>query len=113
MDPDAMDAMFQTNVYGPARVSQAFLPLLERSVKKTIVNVSSPLGSFGNGGVDFTASYSISKAALNMLVSLFVPQSTRRCMLNARTWMWADIQAGEGEAGIDDSISRSWVAEDG
>ena len=65
---DALVKTFVTNVAGPAYVSHAFLPLLEKGGKKTIVNVSSTAGSIGS---DFSAdqtSYGVSKAALNMLV---------------------------------------------
>ncbi|KAI0762941.1 NAD-P-binding protein [Fomes fomentarius] len=60
---------FETNVVGPALVSQAFLPLVQKSQKKTVLHVSSALGviTLDIGGPLFT-SYSISKAALNMLV---------------------------------------------
>ena len=60
---------FKTNLVGPAFVAQSLIPLVEKSSKKTIVNVSSTVGSIG---IDMfgkiAASYSVSKAALNMLV---------------------------------------------
>lgn len=59
---------FIANVAGPAQVSQAFLPMIEKSNKKTIVNISSGLGSFGRGFGPINANYSVTKAALNMLV---------------------------------------------
>ncbi|KAI0703331.1 NAD-P-binding protein [Earliella scabrosa] len=64
---DLLVKTFVTNVTGPAYVSHAFLPLLEKGGKKTIVNISSTLGSIG---FEFSAdetSYAISKTALNML----------------------------------------------
>jgi len=41
----AMQRIYDTNVFGPVRVSRAFIPLLQRSDSPTIVNVSSGLGS--------------------------------------------------------------------
>ena len=76
---DLLVKTFVTNVTGPAYVSHAFLPLLEKGGKKTIVNISSTLGSIG---FEFSAdetSYAISKTALNMLVR---PQEL--CSLSAR-----------------------------
>ncbi|TDL20424.1 NAD-P-binding protein, partial [Rickenella mellea] len=58
---------FQSNVIGTALVSQAFLPLLEQGNRKVIMNMSSGLGSLGSGFGPIDTSYSISKAALNML----------------------------------------------
>ena len=74
-DLDAAAAVFATNVLGPWRAIQAFLPLLRRSEHPRIVNVSSGAGSHGDerfglarrGGA--AASYGISKAALNALTS--------------------------------------------
>lgn len=72
--------MFDTNVVGTARVTDAFLPLLKKSTKtKRIVFVSSFLGSLAlkmdPGNVYRRAvlrAYRISKAALNMLALDYV-----------------------------------------
>jgi len=42
---DEIRRVFETNVFGVARVTQAFLPLLSRSTEPRIVNVTSGLGS--------------------------------------------------------------------
>jgi NAD(P)-dependent dehydrogenase (short-subunit alcohol dehydrogenase family) len=42
---DDVEQVYDTNVFGPVRVTQAFLPLLLRSAAPVIVNVSSGLGS--------------------------------------------------------------------
>ena len=56
-------------VGGPILVTRTFMPLLEQGNRKVIANISSSLGSIGiDYGVNHS-SYSISKAALNMLVS--------------------------------------------
>jgi NAD(P)-dependent dehydrogenase (short-subunit alcohol dehydrogenase family) len=44
---DDVAHVLQTNVLGIVRVTQAFLPLLERSPNPVVVNVSSGMGSFG------------------------------------------------------------------
>jgi NAD(P)-dependent dehydrogenase (short-subunit alcohol dehydrogenase family) len=40
-----VEHVYDTNVFGPVRVTQAFIPLLQRSSARVIVNVSSGLGS--------------------------------------------------------------------
>ena len=40
-----VEHVYATNVFGPVRVTQAFIPLLQRSAAPVIVNVSSGLGS--------------------------------------------------------------------
>ncbi len=46
-DLGAMRALFDTNLYGTIAVTQAFVPLLERSPAARIVNVSTTLASLG------------------------------------------------------------------
>ncbi|MFG1624198.1 SDR family NAD(P)-dependent oxidoreductase [Kribbella sp. NPDC049227] len=66
--------VFDTNVYGPIRVTQAFLPLLQAAENPRVVMVSSAGGSFAVV-TDPTQpvsrmhelAYSTSKAALNMI----------------------------------------------
>ncbi|MEU4481180.1 SDR family NAD(P)-dependent oxidoreductase [Micromonospora sp. NPDC023966] len=71
---EQMRTLFETNVFGPVRVTHAFLPLLRRSAAPVVVNVSSGLASitrladpadpaYGYPGVAYPAS----KAAVNML----------------------------------------------
>ncbi|MGC3994648.1 MAG: SDR family NAD(P)-dependent oxidoreductase [Propionicimonas sp.] len=71
--PDVL-AVFDTNVVGIVRVTQAALPLLERSANPVVVNVSSALGSFwathepSRPASRFPAIvYGSSKAAVSML----------------------------------------------
>ncbi|KAH9852411.1 NAD-P-binding protein [Lenzites betulinus] len=72
IDPEATLSSFRTNALGPALVSQACLPLLKKSRSKKILHISSTSGSIGSLELTPTAylsipSYSMSKAALNML----------------------------------------------
>ncbi|TBU27948.1 NAD(P)-binding protein [Dichomitus squalens] len=67
MDIDDLTKTLQTNLVGPAYTSQAFISLVEKSKKKTIVNISSTLGSIGRDFGPQYASYAVTKASLNML----------------------------------------------
>jgi NAD(P)-dependent dehydrogenase (short-subunit alcohol dehydrogenase family) len=73
---EEVERVFATNVFGVVRVTQAFLPLLQRSTNPVIVNVSSGLGSLAvsNDPDRFESqlillAYPASKAALNMLTT--------------------------------------------
>jgi NAD(P)-dependent dehydrogenase (short-subunit alcohol dehydrogenase family) len=74
-DLDAVRAVFDTNVFGVMRVTNAMLPLLRRSAAGRIVNVSSGVGSMGYmtnpdhymSRLPAVAAYPASKAALNAL----------------------------------------------
>jgi len=75
---EAMRVVFNTNVVGAVSVTEAFLPLLQRSSAPRLVFVGSTTGSIamasdpngplhGGGAVD----YRTSKAALNMVIVLY------------------------------------------
>ncbi|MFE3882308.1 SDR family NAD(P)-dependent oxidoreductase [Streptomyces lydicus] len=71
---DMMREAFETNVFGPVRVTHAFLPLLQRSASPVVVNVSSGLASLTQvSDPDHPAAaypgvaYPASKAAVNMI----------------------------------------------
>ena len=66
--------IYETNTFGPVRVTHTFLPLLEKSERPVIVYVSSGLGSAARSldpaTVEYhvpTLGYSSAKAALNMI----------------------------------------------
>ena len=79
-DLNASHTVFETNLFGTWRVTQALLPLLRKSKHGRIVNVSSGAGSHGdtsfglptNSGA--VASYGISKAAINALTTKFASE---------------------------------------
>lgn len=71
-DLDDLDLAWRTNVLGPWRLVQAFVPLLRRSSTPRIVNVTSGSGShgdprFGLGAGPAMAPYAVTKAAANAL----------------------------------------------
>ena len=72
---------FETNYFGVIAVTQAMLPLLRKAPHKTIVNVSSGLGSmalFQNSESGFSGvtpyAYNSSKTALNMFTVLLAKE---------------------------------------
>ena len=75
---DDLREVYETNVFGVVRVSQAFLPLLAESEAPIIVNVSSGMGSLGRTTdperIESTLvalPYPSSKSALNILTSQY------------------------------------------
>jgi len=72
---------YETNVFAPVLVTQAFLPLLKKSQAGRVVNVSSTLGSLGDqsdASSDFyntnMLAYNSSKSALNMITVAFAKE---------------------------------------
>lgn len=75
---DDVQRVFETNVFGVVRVTHAFLPLLERSDRPVIVNVSSGMGSISvTSDPDRLESsligiaYPASKTAVNMITTQY------------------------------------------
>jgi NAD(P)-dependent dehydrogenase (short-subunit alcohol dehydrogenase family) len=74
----AIKEVYEVNVFGPIRVTQAFIPLLKASKRANIVMVSSGLGSLGwlsnpaNANYRFNLlGYNTSKNALNGVMLVF------------------------------------------
>ena len=97
-DLDVVREAFETNTLGPWRMSEAFLPLLRRSVSGRIVNVSSESGSLaGMGGG--TPAYSVSKVALNALTRMLADELRGdRVLVNSVCPGWVATEMGGWDA---------------
>ncbi|MEV4243482.1 SDR family oxidoreductase [Streptosporangium canum] len=78
MDADMLRVLYETNVFGPVRVTHALLPLLRKSEQPRIVMVSSALASLTHAGDPtrpehgfLSLDYASSKTALNMIASQY------------------------------------------
>jgi NAD(P)-dependent dehydrogenase (short-subunit alcohol dehydrogenase family) len=70
MDYEGFSRTIAVNVFGPLRVSRAFLPHLERAASAKIMTVSSRMGSLGYSGASQSdrMAYRSSKTMLNKLM---------------------------------------------
>lgn len=98
-----MKATYDVNVFGPVRVTKAFLPLLLASPAARIVMVSSYLGSLaraaGGGQSPNVMSYGSSKTALNAITLSFARElAPRGVMVNAAApgYTATDLNAHRG-----------------
>ncbi|MFF5706670.1 SDR family NAD(P)-dependent oxidoreductase [Streptomyces sp. NPDC012794] len=107
-DLDEVRHTLETNLFGAWRTVRAFLPLLRRSPRARVVNVSSESGSLElmSGG---TPAYGVSKAALNALTRKLADElRAEGILVNAVCpgWVATDMggpgggPVGEGAAGI-------------
>jgi NAD(P)-dependent dehydrogenase (short-subunit alcohol dehydrogenase family) len=69
-DDDELHRLMDVNAYGPLRVVEAFLPLLDRGKLKRLCFISSEAGSIGRARRTSWYGYCMSKAALNMGVKI-------------------------------------------
>ncbi|MEV6659361.1 SDR family oxidoreductase [Nocardia fluminea] len=81
--PEDLREVFETNVFGPVRVTNAFLPLLRLSDHPRIVMVSSSVGTIAmitdptwGGLLPPALGYPSTKAALNMLTVMYARELT-------------------------------------
>jgi NAD(P)-dependent dehydrogenase (short-subunit alcohol dehydrogenase family) len=72
-DLDVVNKALITNLFGPWRLSQLCIPIMERNKYGRIVNVSSGAGSL-NYMSSGTPAYSLSKAALNALTRILAAE---------------------------------------
>jgi NAD(P)-dependent dehydrogenase (short-subunit alcohol dehydrogenase family) len=87
-----------TNLLGPWRVCQAFLPLLRKSRAGRIVNVSSESGSLAEMGAGPPA-YQVSKAALNALTRTLAGELRQiGILVNAVCPGWVATEMGGASA---------------
>ena len=119
--PVTLEVM-NVNVFGPLRVTQQFLPLLEKGQRKLLINVSSEAGSLSDcwRGKEFP--YCMSKAALNLqsriLQNYLWPKKIKVLTVHPgwmRTDMGganADIHPDEAADGIFEMTTRVWESDE-
>ena len=122
--PDAQD-VFNTNVFSIVRMTNAFLPLLEKSSAPVIVNVSSGLGSFAvvhdPSRVEYNvpgALYQASKSAVTMLSVQYARQLPNvRVNVVDPGYTATDLNANSGPQtvteGTDAIVAMATVGADG
>jgi len=102
----------RTNLLGPWRMCQAFLPLLRKSRAGRIANVSSESGSLANMGAGPPA-YQVAKAALNALTRTLAGELRRTSILvNAVCpgWVATDMGGSGGRPVADGANGILWAA---
>lgn len=98
VDMSSVLATLDTNLLGPWRMCQAFIPLMKKQGYGRIVNVSS-----GSGSIDemtsVTPAYGVSKAALNVLtIKLAHELKDTDILVNAVCPGWVQTDMGGSEA---------------
>ncbi|MEM9950220.1 MAG: SDR family oxidoreductase [Chloroflexota bacterium] len=109
-DMTIVEEAMQTNLYGPWRMIQAFLPLLRKSEHGRIVNVSSEAGSMASMGGG-TPAYSVTKVALNALTKMVAAEvQGNNILVNAVCPGWTATDMGGGGRPIaDGAASVVWA----
>lgn len=109
---DIVQEALATNILGPWRLCQAFVPLLRQSQHGRIVNVSSGAGSLASMD-DSTPAYSVSKAALNAFTCTLAAELKRdRILVNAVCpgWVATEMGGAGGRPVAQGAASVVWAA---
>ena len=113
IDRDLLNFTFNTNTFGAIHVTQAFLPLLEKSTDARVINISSGYGEI-NGLSSDVPSYCLSKLALNgATIMLADALRSKGIVVNAMCPGWVRTDMGgtsaprSPEQGADTAI---WLA---
>jgi NAD(P)-dependent dehydrogenase (short-subunit alcohol dehydrogenase family) len=110
-DLDRAHEVLEVNTFGPWRLIEAFVPLLRRSDRPRVVNVSSGAGQLSdmNGG---RAAYRVSKAGLNALTRTLASDE-RWLKVNTMCpgWVRTDMGGSAAPRSVDDGADTAvWLA---
>ena len=95
---DTLRSTLETNLIGPLSLCQNFIPLMKKHNYGRIVNVSSSMGAFNEMGSG-SASYRISKTALNSMTSILANElKGSNILVNTMSPGWVRTDMGGNNA---------------
>ena len=103
--PEDYARVYDVNVIGPLRVTQALLPNLRAGERKLIMNMSSGLGSIAGNGRGSSAGYRESKSALNMMTkSMAAEFEGFICIAMSPGWVRTDMGGPNANLSPEESV---------
>ena len=110
---ETFEATFETNLYGPLRLTQAAVPLMRANGYGRIVNMSSGAGQFEGMGMGFPV-YRMSKTALNALTLITAAEIGKgNIKVNAACpgWVRTDMGGPQAERSVKEGAETPvWLA---
>jgi NAD(P)-dependent dehydrogenase (short-subunit alcohol dehydrogenase family) len=106
LDPADVLRALEVNAVGPVLVTQAILDNVRAGSRRTIVGLSSGLGSLSENDSGGWVAYRISKAALNMYVRTLAVELARErftCVLLDPGWVRTDMGGPNGPTSPEDA----------
>ena len=107
LDFTHMGETFAVNSFGPLRVTQALLPHLMRGQRRTVVHISSNMGSLTNNMEGGCYAYRASKSALNMLNRCLALELAGRgfiCTVLHPGWVQTDMGGDGTPVAVEESV---------
>ncbi|HVP73025.1 MAG TPA: SDR family oxidoreductase [Phycisphaerales bacterium] len=103
-----LEHIMNVNAYGPMRVTQALLPNLRAGTGKTVVSISSGLGSISQNTRGGNYAYRQSKASLNMFMRTLAAELKDEgfiCIPMSPGWVQTDMGGPNAQLTPEQSIS--------
>jgi NAD(P)-dependent dehydrogenase (short-subunit alcohol dehydrogenase family) len=103
-----LERSFRVNAIGPAAVARALLPNLRSGNRRTIVNLSSGLGSISENDSGGWIAYRLSKAGLNQLTRTIAAELKRErfiCVAICPGWVQTDMGGPGATLSPEDSVA--------
>jgi NAD(P)-dependent dehydrogenase (short-subunit alcohol dehydrogenase family) len=116
LDVDKLDRVFNVNTLGPLRVTQALLPNLQAGAGKTVITISSVMGSIEANTWRCCIGYRASKAAINSAnktLSLEYGQAGYIFVVLHPGYVKTDMNDGEGHFTTRESAAGLFSVIDG
>lgn len=108
LDVESLDRFFQINSLGPLRVTLALLPSLRIGTRKTIVQMTSKMGSIADNTSGGCYGYRASKAALNALnksLAIDLAGEGLTCVTLHPGWVRTDMGGASAPLAIPESVA--------
>jgi NAD(P)-dependent dehydrogenase (short-subunit alcohol dehydrogenase family) len=108
VDIEQFNRILAVNTVGPVRVTKALLPNLRTGELKTVVNVTSNLGSIGENNDGGFYGYRESKAALNMFtrsIAADLGSEGFTCIVMHPGWVKTDMGGTSAPVEVEDSAA--------
>ncbi len=116
LDFEGMKSVIDTNTVGPLRVLQAVLPQIKSSGSAKVVNITSRMGSIEENSSGGMYAYRISKAALNMAISVSsidLKEAGVTVIGIHPGWVKTDMGGSNAQVDVDDSATSILSTVDG
>jgi NAD(P)-dependent dehydrogenase (short-subunit alcohol dehydrogenase family) len=116
LDFEGMKSVIDTNTVGPLRVLQAVLPQIKSSGSAKVINITSRMGSIEENSSGGMYAYRISKAALNMAISVSsidLKEAGVTVIGIHPGWVKTDMGGTNAQVDVDDSAASILSTVDG
>jgi len=108
LDYEEMEVFYRTNAVGPLRLAETLLPALRRGEYRTVVSLTSRVGSIEDNTSGGSYAYRASKAALNSItksLAIDLAEEGFTCVVLHPGWVQTDMGGASAPLPKDQSVA--------